>query len=123
MIPVRSYTNLLYDYLRRQKARVALLTITMFTSIGLMLVGPQLVRAFLDRAIDGEATSRLIPIAVWFMVVAVLTQVFSVTATYLAEQVGWTATNEMRADLAAHVLNLDMSFHKSHTPGEMIERR
>ena len=65
MIPVRSYISLLYDYLRRQKARVALLTIAMFTSIGLMLVGPQLVRIFLDRAIDGEPTSKIIPFAVW----------------------------------------------------------
>ncbi len=122
MIPVRSYIRLLYDYLRRQKGRVALLTIAMFTSIGLMLVGPQLIRTFIDRAIDGEPTSRLIPIAIWFMVIAVFTQVFGVVATYLAEQVGWTATNEMRADLAAHVLDLDMGFHKEHTPGEMIER-
>ncbi|MDJ0923316.1 MAG: ABC transporter ATP-binding protein [Acidimicrobiia bacterium] len=122
MIPVRSYIRLLYDYLRRQKARVALLTATMFTAIGLMLVGPQLIRIFLDRAISGEPASQLIPIAVWFMVIAVLQQLFSVAATYLAEQVGWTATNEMRADLADHVLHLDMGFHKEHTPGEMIER-
>jgi ATP-binding cassette subfamily B protein len=122
MIPVRSYITLLYDYLRRQKGRVALLTITMFIGIGLMLIGPQLIRAFLDRAIAEEPTSRLIPLAVWFMVIAVLQQLFSVAATYVAEQVGWTATNEMRADLAAHVLDLDMGFHKEHTPGEMIER-
>ena len=35
---------------------------------------------------------------------------------------GWTATNEMRAVLAAHVLDLDLSFHKTITPGELIER-
>jgi ATP-binding cassette subfamily B protein len=28
----------------------------------------------------------------------------------------------MRRDLAAHVLHLDMGFHKQHTPGELIER-
>ncbi|MDX2466268.1 MAG: ABC transporter ATP-binding protein [Acidimicrobiia bacterium] len=122
MIPVRSYIRLLYDYLRRQKLRVAGLAITMFTGIALMLIGPQLVRTFLDRAIDQAPRSELIPIALWFMGIAVLQQLFAVAATYLAEQVGWTATNEMRADLAAHVLDLDMSFHKEHTPGEMIER-
>lgn len=122
MIPVRSYLRLLYDYLRRQKLRVAVLTLTLFTGIGLALVGPQLVRAFLDRALDGAESSELIPIAVWFMAIAVFQQLFSVVATYQAEQVGWTATNEMRADLAAHVLDLDMGFHKRHTPGEMIER-
>jgi ATP-binding cassette subfamily B protein len=45
-----------------------------------------------------------------------------VTSTYFAEQVGWTATNEMRAALAEHLLDLDMSFHKTKTPGELIER-
>jgi ATP-binding cassette subfamily B protein len=40
----------------------------------------------------------------------------------VAEQVGWQATNELRADLAEHVLHLDMGFHKGHTPGELIER-
>ncbi len=122
MIPVRSYIKLLYDYLRRQKLRVALLTVTMFIAIGLMLIGPQLIRSFLDRAIDGAPSRDLVPLAIWFMVIAVLQQLFSVVATYLAEQVGWTATNEMRADLATHVLDLDMGFHKEHTPGEMIER-
>jgi ATP-binding cassette subfamily B protein len=122
MIPVRSYIRLLYDYLRRQKLRVAALTVAMFVGIGLKLVGPQLVRSFLDQAIGGAASDVLIPIAVWFMVIAVAQQIFNVVATYLAEQVGWTATNEMRADLATHVLDLDMGFHKEHTPGEMIER-
>ncbi len=122
MIPVRSYIRLLYDYLRRQKLRVAGLAVTMFIGIALMLIGPQLIRTFLDRAIDGEPSSKLIPLALWFMGIAVLQQLFAVAATYLAEQVGWTATNEMRADLATHVLDLDMSFHKEHTPGEMIER-
>jgi ATP-binding cassette subfamily B protein len=30
--------------------------------------------------------------------------------------------NALRADLALHCLHLDMSFHKTHTPGELIER-
>ncbi len=42
--------------------------------------------------------------------------------TYLGENVAWTATNALRAELAWHCLNLDMSFHNDHTPGEMIER-
>src|SRR5206468_3804373 len=34
----------------------------------------------------------------------------------------WRATNALRADLTLHCLKLDMSFHKAHTPGELIER-
>jgi ABC-type multidrug transport system fused ATPase/permease subunit len=42
--------------------------------------------------------------------------------TYLGENVAWTATNALRAELAWHALNLDMRFHNDHTPGELIER-
>jgi ATP-binding cassette subfamily B protein len=36
--------------------------------------------------------------------------------TYLGENVAWTATNALRAELAEHALNLDMKFHNDHTP-------
>jgi ATP-binding cassette subfamily B protein len=36
--------------------------------------------------------------------------------------VSWAATNALRADLVAHLLRLDASFHTAHTPGELIER-
>ena len=35
---------------------------------------------------------------------------------------GWTATNTLRADLAKHVLRLDMAFHNNTVPGQLIER-
>jgi ABC-type multidrug transport system fused ATPase/permease subunit len=46
----------------------------------------------------------------------------SVATVYLSESVAWTATNQMRTDLLAHCLSLDMGFHKARTAGEMIER-
>jgi ABC-type multidrug transport system fused ATPase/permease subunit len=39
-----------------------------------------------------------------------------------AQDLGWNATNALRRDLALHCLRLDLSFHKLHTPGELIER-
>jgi ABC-type multidrug transport system fused ATPase/permease subunit len=122
MIPVRAYLRLLTDYLRPQRARMTLLSGLLLVVIGLQLLNPQLIRAFIDRAVDGGEGSSLVPLAVWFMVIAVVHQGLSVVATYLAEDVGWTATNQMRSDLAAHVLDLDMSFHKTTTPGILIER-
>ena len=53
---------------------------------------------------------------------ALVQQLLTVAATYMSENVGWTATNALRADLLAHCLGLDMAFHKAHTPGELIER-
>ncbi len=43
-------------------------------------------------------------------------------ADYLSKKVAWTATNQLRTDLLTHVLTLDLAFHGSHTPGELIER-
>ena len=56
------------------------------------------------------------------MAVALVQQFVGVLATYTSGQVGWNATNALRSDLARHALSLDMPFHNSHTPGEMIER-
>jgi ABC-type multidrug transport system fused ATPase/permease subunit len=122
MIPVRAYARLLVDYLRPQRARVTILAALLVTVIALQLVNPQFIREFLDRATAGGTARDLVPLALWFMGIAVAHQLLSLIATYLAEDVGWTATNQMRSDLAAHVVDLDMGFHKEHTPGELIER-
>jgi ATP-binding cassette subfamily B protein len=121
-VPLHQYSDLLLGYLRHQRARVAILAVLLLTSTLLPLFNPQILRAFIDRAVDGDATSTLVLLAVLFIVAAIVTQVVQVAATYLAEQVGWIATNMLRADLAMHVLRLDMPFHNVHTPGEMIER-
>lgn len=40
----------------------------------------------------------------------------------MSEQVGWSATNALRADLTLHYLKLDLTFHHRHTPRALIER-
>ncbi len=122
MIPVRSYLRILSKYLRPLRGRVLLLTVVALTGIGLQLAGPQLIRAFLDGATGGKSPDDLVPLAVWFIAIAVFQQAAKVWATYLSVDVGWSATNDLRADLAEHVLHLDMGFHKTHTPGALIER-
>lgn len=57
-----------------------------------------------------------------FIVVALAGQAASAGSRYLAESVGLAATNRLRHDLALHCLRLDPTFHKTRTPGEMIER-
>ena len=49
-------------------------------------------------------------------------KILSLVSVYVGEDVGWDATNRLRVDLAAHVLRLDMGFHKLRTPGELIAR-
>jgi ATP-binding cassette subfamily B protein len=98
------------------------LWVLLLTGIAFQVINPQFIRAFIDRATSGEDPGVLIGLATTFVLLAVGHQALNVAATYFAEHVGWSATNEMRADLATHLLDLDMSFHKVTTPGELIER-
>ncbi len=123
--PVAQYGQLLAHYLRPLRAKVALLTLLIFSGIGLQLANPQIMRFFIDTALNtqpGEGLRSLIWAGVLFLVIALVMQVVNVAATYVGEDVGWRTTNQLRADLARHCLNLDMTFHNEQTPGAMIER-
>lgn len=121
-LPLKQYTALLAKYLKPQRARVILLALLLLAGIGLQLLNPQLVRNFIDTAGGGGTLETLVGIALLVLAVAFFQQIVTVIATYVGENVGWTATNMMRVDLALHCLRLDMPFHKTRTPGEMIER-
>lgn len=122
MIPVRAYFKLFTGYLRPHRRKAILLALVLGGTIALQLVNPQLIRLFIDGAIEGTSVASLVPLALAFMVIAAVHQVLMVWATYLAEQIGWSATNQLRADLTDHILHLDMGFHKSTSPGALIER-
>ena len=121
-ISFQHYRALLVTYLTPHWRKVALLATLIFASLGLQIANPQIIRYVLDTALIGGASERLIWAAAAFLVFAVLFQVVSVAATYVGEDVGWAATNQLRADLAQYCLRLDMSFHNDRTPGQMIER-
>lgn len=121
-IPLKQYWTLLARYLSTQKPRVLALAALLFGGIALQLVNPQIMRRFIDSAMAGAPRSGLYALALLFIGLALVQQVVAVGATYFSENVGWTATNGLRADLAEHCLGLDMTFHNTHTPGEMIER-
>lgn len=114
--------ELLRRYLRPYTSRLVGLSILLAVSIGLQLYGPQVVRDFLDAAQGGAAIQLLITLGVLFFVVTVAQKGVELWTTYLSEDLGWAATNSLRADLTAHTMRLDMGFHKLQTPGELIER-
>jgi len=121
-IPLRQYWRLLVRYLKPQWPMALGLSVLLLSSIALQLVNPQLMRRFLDTAQAGGDAQVLLTTAALFLAVAVVHQVVSVAAIYVSENVAWTATNALRADVADHCLRLDLSFHNVHSPGEMIER-
>lgn len=121
-IGLQQYWNLLVDYLNPQKGRVAKFAIALLASIGLQLVNPQILRYFIDTAVAGGSGQSLFFAALLFTGVALITQLITIAATYYGENVAWRATNALRADLVEHCLQLDLSFHKFSTAGELLER-
>ena len=119
---LRRYTDLLGAYLTPQWSKVLVLTVLVLSTIGLQLLNPQIIRYFIDTAQQHGTPTHLVLAALTFLGAALLLQVVTVAATYVGEDVGWTATNQLRADLMLHCLRLDMAFHHERTPGQMIER-
>ncbi len=114
--------RMLGTYLAPQRGRVAALGVLLVGSIGLQLANPQVMRQFIDSATHGGSDRTLGIAALLFLGIALVQQAAAVGATYLSENIGWTGTNAVRAELLRHCLRLDPSFHKTRTPGELIER-
>ncbi len=129
-IPLRQYYTLFRRYLEPQWPLALGLTVLLLSNIGLRLVNPQIVRQFIDQvtaaamgtspSYDGAVSAQ--DAALLYLGLAVVQQIVSTLAAYVGRDLGWRATNELRADLADHCLRLDMSFHNAHRPGELIER-
>lgn len=121
-LPLKRYWALMYQYLSPLRGKVLLLGVLIFSSLGLNLINPQLVRYFIDTAVSTSERQSLINTAVLYLITSLILQTVGVAARYFSEDIGWRSTNQLRADLARHCMKLDMSFHNDHTPGEMIER-
>ncbi|MCA6231027.1 MAG: ABC transporter ATP-binding protein [Phenylobacterium sp.] len=112
-------------YLRPEGRRLSALAVFLVAGTAVQLASPQIIRAFIDTAAHGGADAsleRLWMLAGLFIAVTLLAQVLQIGSTYFSEQLGWSATNRMRQDLADHALRLDMAFHTAKSPGELIER-
>jgi ABC-type multidrug transport system fused ATPase/permease subunit len=117
-----SYRATLSAYLAPQRGRVIRLAAVLLGSIGLQLLIPVLLARFIDEATRGAEVGLLVSGAILYLAAGVVTQVLDAVATYLSALVGWVATNRLREDLGSHLLSLEMAFHTSTTPGEIIER-
>jgi ATP-binding cassette subfamily B protein len=119
---LRQYRELLSRYLKPQMKWVILMATVLLVGIAIKLINPQILRYFLDTAQASGASRSLTLAAGLFLLFAILQQGMSLATHYTAALVGWSSTNRLRADLTLHLLRLDMPFHKSRTPGELIDR-
>src|SRR5262245_36303471 len=98
ILPVKQYLDLLLTYVQPQWLKVLGLAALLFSSIGLQLLSPQLIRYFIDGALAGAAQQTLTLIAVLFVAIVLAQQGIAIATTYTSEAVAWTATNNLRTD-------------------------
>jgi ABC-type multidrug transport system fused ATPase/permease subunit len=118
----RNSFGYLVNYIRPHRGQFLLLAVLLFGGTGLQLLNPQVIRYFLDTAEAGGGQPALLLAAGLYIGFAILQRGLALGANLLSASLGWSATNALRRDLVRHVLRLDMSFHKQHTPGELIGR-
>lgn len=121
-LPLSRYWSVLAAYLKPRRARVLLLGLLLLSSMGLQLLNPRIIRSFIDAVLAGSPTTVLFRLSGFFLTIALLGYGVSLAQTYLSEEIGWSATNDLRTDLVRHSLRLDMAFHHATTPGELFER-
>jgi len=89
---------------------------------GLQLLSPFILARFIDDALAGKPLNQLFTLAAIFLLIATFIQLGNLAESYVATNLGFKATNDLREDLALHCLKLDMAFHNNRTPGELIDR-
>ena len=119
---LRLYIDLLSEYLRPHRLRVALLAFVIVSATSLQLAAPQFIRQFFDLAQERGELSPLYAAAALYLGIGLFGRGMTAVSYYLGADIGWRTTNRLRSDVTRHVLKLDMSFHNDHPPGELLER-
>ena len=99
-----------------------LLALVLITSVSIQLILPQILGDFIDAVIVKDSNQQLINIAMIYIGLSIILQMIKILYTYTSQNIGWTATNELRENLIEHCVNLDMTFHKSQQVGQLVER-
>jgi ATP-binding cassette subfamily B protein len=86
------------------------------------ILGPLVVRRIIDIAAEGTTAGAVARLSLLYLAIALVAQFLAVVVVWLATVAAWRTTNELRLTMTRHVLGLDHEFHRTHTPGELIQR-
>jgi ATP-binding cassette, subfamily B, bacterial len=114
--------RMLGNLLRPHRLTIVALGIALAVASALPLIGPQLLRMFIDAAVEGEALTALVAVAGIYALLGLANQGVRVAMTYVGTRIAWTVTNDLREEACARVLGLDLSYHAATSPGALIER-
>lgn len=98
------------------------LCVVVLTAMAARVSLPYLAGRFVDDAGAGHSLVQLTWIGVAFLVLGLIDQVLTIAGVRLAADVGWRASNRLRADMLGHALRLDLEYHADNSPGELLER-
>ncbi len=126
--PTTSHWRALAALIRPDAKRYGVLAVALALAGSLPVLGPLLVRSIVDRVADGlavgdppPASDVLLP-AMGYLAIAGAAQIATVVVAWLATNTAWTTANRLRIESTEHVLELDHHFHRTHTPGELVQR-
>ncbi len=124
MMSVRSdnHWRALVELVRPEQARYIGLSIAVTATALLPLVGPLLIGRIVDDVAAGAGAATVVRYGLAYLIVTVVAQLISVATTWYGNTIAWRTANDLRLGLTRHVLGLDHEFHRSHTPGELIQR-
>jgi ABC-type multidrug transport system fused ATPase/permease subunit len=88
----------------------------------LPIVGSLLLARFVDEVVAGSSVGAVGPLGLGFAAVGALSAAVGVLVTWRSTALAWRVTNDLRTDLARHVLEADLAFHRDRTPGELLTR-
>jgi ATP-binding cassette, subfamily B, bacterial len=115
-------SSLARAYLRPHLWRLLFLGVLLISGSLLQLVGPLILRNFVDGAGRVAPLGGLLALAVAYFICAGLQQLAAVAEEYVATDLGMRSTNRLRQDLFDRCLRLDLPFHQSTPPGALIQR-
>ncbi|MEM8905176.1 MAG: ABC transporter ATP-binding protein [Actinomycetota bacterium] len=112
----------LAELLRPHRRRYLVLGAVLGVASSIPLLSPLIVGRVVDRAAEGAELEELTALAAALVAVGLVGQAVAVLVAWFATRTAWQTTNELRLELADHVLALDHEFHRSHTAGELVQR-
>ncbi|MFW2382511.1 MAG: ABC transporter ATP-binding protein [Acidimicrobiales bacterium] len=112
----------LIGLLTPHKGRVAVMSGVLSIAGLLPLAGPLIIAVFIDDAAAGAGVGRLVFLAGLYVGVGLARQLMAMVVAWTATDLAWRVTNELRSTLTRHVLGLDLGFHRSTSPGELVSR-
>lgn len=104
------------------RGQIVLITLGVLIYEGLSVIPPLLLQRIIDdHLVPGLATGILV-LALLYLAVIILAEVFNFGITYLTAWVAQHALHKLRVDLFAHLQRLPLGYH-DHTPlGDVISR-